>query len=178
MYGKTCIHYSICYDLLSNRVWHYETGWTRVYKDRAAGERSGRQWDAARRPFRSHLKHTEQKPDFPPFLAKTQNTFNRLQESATSTCSLLFAGPRLCPTCASLPPTFFCPAAVLIIDQMGYLSHTSNHHYLPNRISMLAGLRRGSFSHIRPVIGPIIKLEAFPRCASVNGACEKTGFSA
>lgn len=49
---------------------------------------------------------------------------------------------------------------------------------LPNRISMLAGLRWGSFTHISPVIGPIIKLEAFPRCASVNGACEKTGFSA
>lgn len=33
-------------------------------------------------------------------------------------------------------------------------------------------LRQGSFSHIRPVIGPIIKLQAFPRCAPLNGASE------
>lgn len=97
-----------------------------------------------------------------------------LHTAATGTHCLLFDGPLLCPAYSS----FFACTAVLIIDQMAYLSHTSDHHYLPNRISMLAGLRWGSFTHISPVIGSIIKLEAFPRCASVNGACETTGFSA
>lgn len=104
--------------------------------------------------------------------------FSVLHKSAAGGHCLLFAGPLLCPAYTSPPPTFFAWEAILIIDQMAYLSHTSDHHYLPNRISMLAGLRWGSFTHISPVIGPIIKLEAFPRCASVNGACEKTGFSA
>lgn len=104
--------------------------------------------------------------------------FSVLHKSAAGGLCLLFAAPLLCPAYTSPPPTFFAWEAILIIDQMAYLSHTSDHHYLPNRISMLAGLRWGSFTHISPVIGPIIKLEAFPRCASVNGACEKTGFSA
>lgn len=53
--------------------------------------------------------------------------------------SLSFARPLL-------PSPEFCPKAVLIIDQIDYVSHTNKHYYSQNCISLLPGLQWCSFS--------------------------------